>query len=235
MFDDFQTKGSQGNRKRMGGSVAAAIVLYGGLITFVVGTTTAAGTKVVEHLTQVEFALPPPPPPPPPPPEPAATEPLKNLRPKAKRKELKPPDNVPKEKPQESDAPLTAAEPSGPVDGFLNGVEGGTGTGVGKAAPPPPPPSKPQPMVPPVADKGNVQPAYPASAKRKEVEGDVQVAFDVLENGSTANAQVLSGPEEFHDSVLKTVARWRFSPAKRGGVTMRVRLKRTIKFQLTDA
>jgi protein TonB len=130
---------------------------------------------------------------------------------------------------------LAAAEPSGPVDGFLNGVEGGTGTKVGTPPPPPPPPPKPEPVIKPVANKNNPQPPYPAVAKRRDVEGVVVVSFDVLENGSVANPKIVSGPEEFHDSVLKTVARWRFTPAKRGGIAMRFRTSTSIRFRLDDA
>jgi hypothetical protein len=57
------------------------------------------------------------------------------LRPKLKRPELKPPDTLPDAKPPESDAPLPEAAPSGPVDGFLSGAEGGTGHAA-PAAPP---------------------------------------------------------------------------------------------------
>jgi protein TonB len=237
MFDDFRSTSSAHDRKRMGGSVLAATILYGSLGAILIGGTTAATTTVVESLTQVEFAPPPPPPPPPPPvPEVKQAQPLASVRPKVKRHELKPPKEVPKEKPKESNAELAPSDDKGPLDGFLNGVEGGTGTGVAKApvaAPPPPP--KPEPLIRAVALRSNAHPAYSASAKRKEIEGTVVVMFDVLENGTVANARIVSGPEELRDSVLKAVVTWRFEPAKRGGKAIRTREQKAIKFELTDA
>jgi protein TonB len=236
MFDDFRpSASSQVARKRMGGSMLAAAVLYGSIGALIIGGTTAATTTVVESMTQVEFA--PPPPPPPPMPEPQQAEPVANARPKLKRHELKPPDVVPTEKPKESNEALSASEGTGPVDGFLNGVEGGTGTAAAKpsAAIAPPAPLKPQPLIAAIAAKGNSAPAYSASAKRKEIEGVVVVSFDVLENGSVANLQIVSGPEELREGVMKTVLSWRFTPASRGGKPVRTRLTKAIRFQLSDA
>jgi len=236
MFDDFRPNSSPQDRKRMGGSVLVATVLYSVVGALIVGGTTAATTNVVETLTQVEFA-PPPPPPPPPPPQ-ATVQAPESVRPKVKRKELKPPTEVPKEKPKESNADLAPSEDKGPVDGFLNGLEGGTGTGVAKAAAVAvvaPPPPKPEPTTAAVASKSNAQPGYSASAKRKEIEGVVVVGFDVLENGSVVNPQIISGPEELRESVLKTVVTWHFEPAKRGGKPYRTHLQRSIRFRLEDA
>jgi periplasmic protein TonB len=238
MFDDFAPSSSTPDaRKRLGGSVAVAALLYGGLAVLVIGGTAATSHKVVEELTQVEFAKapePPPPPPEPPPPAAAVPEPPAKARPKMKRQELKPPDKVPDEKPKESDAPLTEAGPTGPVDGFLTGVEGGTGTAA-RATPPPPPPPKPGPTTPAAELKGNAAPAYSASARRKEIEGTVVVSFDVLETGKVANPKIVSGPEELRENVLKTVVSWRFQPAKRDGRPVASRLTKSIKFRLSDA
>ena len=234
MFDDFRPETmSREQRARMGGSMAAAALLYAGIAALVLGGT-AAGHAVVENLTQVEFVTrpPEPPPPPPPPPAPAAAPPQVNARPKAKRRDLKPPDEVPHEKPKESNEALSNEE-SGPVDGFLNGVEGGTGTAVAVKAAPPQPPPKPEPLIPAVL-LSNPQPQYSLSARRKEIEGTVVFMFDVLENGTVANIKIASGPAELHESVLKTVATWRFTPAKRGGKPVRSNLQRRITFRLTD-
>jgi protein TonB len=233
MFDDFRPDVmSREERARMGGSAAAAAVMYALLAAALIGGTTVASKHVVEKLTQVEFAtkLPEPPPPPPQPVE-AVAQPPQNARPKTKRRELKPPDHVPDEKPKESAEPLTAAEPAGPVGGFLTGVEGGTGT-ARKGSPAPPP--KPETLTAPVPSKSNVAPTYTAVARRKEIEGVVVVAFDVLENGSVTNVTIVSGPNELRDNVLKTVATWRFQPAKRGNTPLRQHLTKSIRFRLSD-
>ena len=215
--------------------MAVAVVFYGALATAIIGGASAATKAVVETETQVEFAPPPPPPPPPPPTPVEQPQPLAATRPKVKRKELKAPEKLPDEKPKESDAELSDAEPTGPVDGFLNGVEGGTGTGVAKAPPPPPPPPKPEPTIPPKPSASNASPAYSSSARRKEIEGVVVVAFEVLENGTVANVTIVSGPEELRDNVLKTVKTWRFQPATRGGKPIRMRQTKSIRFRLDDA
>lgn len=235
MFDEFRPSSSRAARRRLGGSMALAAVLYGALAALVISGTRAATRVVEEELMQVQFAPPPAPenkPEPPPPPE--NKEQASSPRPKAKRKELKPPDEVPQDKPQESDAPLAAAEPAGPVDGFTDGVEGGRGSASVPPPPPPPPPSKPEPLLAPVPLKSNPAPPYSASARRKEIEGTVVVSFEVLESGSVGNVQVVSGPEELRDSVLKTVATWRFEPARRGGKPVRCRQTKSIQFRLSS-
>jgi protein TonB len=232
MFDDFRRHSSQRERGRVGGAMLAAAVLYTGLVVVVVRSTTAERAKIIETLTQVAFAPPPPPPPPAAsPPRMVTPEPVQNVRAKVKRKELSPPDENPNAQPKEADGELATSEATGPLDGFLNGIEGGTGT---EAAPKGAMIAPPLPLVSAVAASTNAEPAYSASAKRKEIEGEVVVVFDVLENGTVANIRVVSGPEELRDSVIKTVATWRFRPARRGDQPVRTQMRRSIRFELTE-
>jgi len=231
MFDDFsKDETTLDARKRLRRSIAGSAIVYVVAGAALVTATATARQVVEEKLTQVEFAPPPEPEPEPPkieeapPPEPAASP-----RPKVKRAPLRPPDKVPLEKPKESDAELTEAGPSGPVDGFLDGVEGGTGRG--RAPPPPPPPPKPEKITPPVSID-SAQPRYPKIAERKGIEGVVVVAFDVLENGRCANPKIISGPEEFHDAVLRAVSDWRYRPATQGGKKIRRRISKRVVFKL---
>jgi periplasmic protein TonB len=237
MFDDFRTGPmSREERARMGGSAAVASIVYFSVGALLIGTT-AATRQVVEKLTQVEFAtkLPePPPPPPPPPPTAAVAAQPQNARAKMKRRDLKPPDHVPDEKPKESDAPLANAEPAGPVDGFLTGVEGGTGTARVATVAAAPAPPKPETFTPPVESRSNTPPQYSAAARRKEIEGVVVVGFDVLENGTVTNVTIVSGPPDLRDTVLKSVATWHFSPARRGGKPVRYHVTKPIRFRLSD-
>lgn len=236
MFDEFRPSSAQRReRRRLGGSMVLATIIYCALGALIVGGTRAATRAVVdEPLVQVKFASPPPPRSAPEPAPELAPKPASSARPKAKRRALKPPDEVPAEKPAESEAPLSAPEGSGPVDGFTDGVEGGTGTA---SAPPPAPPvpPKPEPLVPPVAARGNAIPPYSASARRKQVEGLVVVSFEVLEDGRVFNVRIVSGPEELRESVLKTIATWHFQPATRGGKPVRSRQTKAIQFRLSDA
>lgn len=234
MFDDFclSAVSQQQARKRFGSSMAAAVLLYGTSSAAIVGATATARQVMEEKETQIEFA-PPPPEPPPPPIEAAPPPKAASPRPKVKRATLKPPDEIPLEKPKESDGPLTDSGDTGPQDGFLDGVEGGTGTG--RAAPPPPPP-KPEKLIAPIGLAGmDDKPKYPSGARRKGIEGVVVVAFEVLENGRVGSPRIVSGPPEFHETVLKFVATWRFKPAVRGGKPVRYRMQRPIRFRLEDA
>jgi protein TonB len=218
LFDDFHPDSSHPQaRKRLGGSMAVALVVYVGGGFLLVSVTNKAREFVKESLTQVAFA--PPPPEVAPPPKKAAPKP----RAKANRAELKPPDQVPLRKPQESDQPLVKPGPVGPVDGFLDGVVGGTGSSSAPA------------FVPPKDLPGNSLPPYPKSAWARQVEGKVVISFDVRVDGTVANPKIVTGPEEFHAALLKAVLGWRFRPATSGGKPVEHRLTRTVIFRLEDA
>jgi protein TonB len=185
--------------------------------------------KIMEEKeTQVEFAPPPEPEPPPLPPEtaPKNTSP----RPRVKRPDMAPPTKISDEKLKESNKALATAGEAGPVDGFLDGTPGGRGTGKG-----PPPAPKTEALIAPVDSGNNDRPRYPPSAKRKGIEGVVVVSFEVLEDGHVANPQIVSGPAELTETVLRAVVGWRFHPAHRGDKNVRVRLRRSIRFRLEDA
>lgn len=220
------------SQSRFRGSVAVALLLYGSLTAAVVAASAAVKKVVQEKETRVEFAPPPEPEPPPEPVKQEAAPPSPSPRPKVKRQVLAPPDKVSDEKLKESDKELAAAGEGGPVDGFLDGTPGGKGTAP---APPPPPPPKQEPLIGATDSGGNERPSYPPSAKRKGIEGSVVVMFDVLENGTVANPQIVSGPVEFHEFVLRAVRAWHYKPAHRGGVAVRTRVKKTIVFRLEDA
>jgi protein TonB len=236
MFDDFcQSSTERETHARFRRSMAAAVVIYASSTAAIVAATATVRRIVEEKETRVEFAPPPEPEPPPPPPPPVqAAQPLKNLRPKVKRPELAPPDKISDEKLKESNKALAAAD-TGPVEGFLDGVEGGTGNGRGAPAPPPPPPPKLEPLSPAVDPGGNDRPTYSSTARRKGIEGTVVVMFDVLEDGRVANAQIVSGPPEFTDTVLRAVRAWRYKPAHRGATMVRTRIRKSIVFRLEDA
>jgi protein TonB len=236
MFDDFcPSADTRDSRVRFGRSMAAAVLLYGSTSAAIVGATATAHRIVEEKETQVQFAPPPEPAPPPPSPPPVVAAPKSSPRPRVKRPELAPPDKISDEKLRESDKPLVAAGASGPVDGFLDGVAGGTGTAPAAAPPPPPPPPpKIEPLVAPVDAGHNERPRYSVAARRKGIQGTVVVAFDVLEDGSVGNPRILSGPAELQDCVLRAVSSWRFVPAHRGSEKVRFRKTQSIVFHLDD-
>jgi protein TonB len=238
MFDDFQKANGRDARRRFGGSMAVAVLLYGGLSVVVVAATATARLATEEKLTQVEFAAPPEPEPEPEPQPIAEPPPVeKKARAKVKRQELAPPDEMPDEKPKESDAPLAAAEAPGPLDGFTDGVANGTGTAPAPPPPPPPPtpPPAPEPIKKPKELTGNRQPNYPKAASRQGIEGTVVVEFTVQPDGKCTNPKILSGPAVFHEAVLEMVPSWHWEPATQGGKKISFRTTHKVSFRLEDA
>jgi protein TonB len=236
MLDDFRPSTTAGqSRKRFRGSVAAAIAIYGTFSAAIVGATSAIRSLPKEELHQVPFArlqdvLQEPPAPPP------ATKPLKADKPASvKRVVRRTPQEVPSDKPKESDQALESLAESG-SQGPLDGTQGGTGASQRPPALRPPPPlPRTLPLIRPVAFVGDDRPRYSASARRKGIEGIVVVGFDVLEDGSVANLQILSGPPELHESVLRAARLWRFKPANRGGEAVRYHMTKSVVFRLEDA
>ncbi len=209
--------------------MAVALLLYCGAGALIIGATASARRVAEEQLEQVKFANLPPPPPPPPV---VATQP--SPRPKANRKVITTPKEVPKNTPAESEKPLAPAEKAGPVDGFLDGVEGGTGTSRGAApAPPPPKPqvAKAEPIVKPVALSGNRRPTYTALARRLGLEGLVVVTFLVDTNGRVVDPRIVQGPAQLGEIVLQTVRGWRYRPATQGGNPVPYRMQVPVRFQ----
>jgi len=228
MLDDFcPSSNAKQSRKRLGSSVAVAMLLYGVGGAAAVYATAGIHPKAEEEEKPVEFA----PPPEPEPPAPVEPEtPKEKPKPKIKKPQVKVPVKISEEVLQESDKELADAGDVGAVDG--------TGTNAPAPPPPPPPPKKAGPIARPVASPSNRTDRlkYPPAAERKGVEGTVVVSFDVLENGTVANAHIVSGPAEFHDIVLAAAATWRFTPARQDGKPVRFKgMIQRIQFRLQDA
>jgi protein TonB len=239
MFNDFgkEDPDTRGSRKRFGASLAVSAVVYGVIAAVLIAATAAARSAVEEpeqdEPVQVEFApkpepKPQPEPKPEPEPEPKAKpKPKSRARPKARRKEMKPPDEVPDEKPEESDGPLPEAKSSGPVDGFLDGVVGGTGTESAQAKATPEPEPEPKPKRPrgPVhlperasppkrLSTGPSHPEYPAKARAQGVQGLVIARVVVRTDGTLDRIQILRGNPLFKPAVRRWLGKVRYEPAK---------------------
>jgi len=80
----------------------------------------------------------------------------------------------------------------------------------------------------------NAKPFYPLEAREKGYKGEVLLRVEVLSNGWVGGIEVRksSGYEILDQSALLTVKKWKFIPAKKGGVTIPVWVNIPIKFEL---
>jgi TonB family protein len=66
-------------------------------------------------------------------------------------------------------------------------------------------------------------PSYPYTARRRRLEGSVTVSMIVTETGETTDLTVTeSGGKALDKAVLEAVRDWRFEPARKDGVKVRV-------------
>lgn len=79
-------------------------------------------------------------------------------------------------------------------------------------------------------------PPYPYTARRRGVEGAVQVRFLVDLQGRVQHLEVTGAkpPGVFEESVLRTVPRWRFQPGRKDGQAVATWVETTIRFKLEN-
>jgi TonB family protein len=117
---------------------------------------------------------------------------------------------------------------------------------VAEQAPPAPEPEEPAP--PPTVEGSLVErgepgvinpkcrrcPAvpYPDAARRTHLEGVVELSFLIDENGDVRDPQILqSGGEAFDGAVLEGVRSWKYEPATKHGVRVKIRWVQRFRFQ----
>lgn len=105
--------------------------------------------------------------------------------------------------------------------------------------PAPSAPSKTGPWSMAEVDRGpslraRAEPVYPYRARQREVEGRVEVEFVVSQNGRVGDARVVDAQPEgvFEEAALRAVRRWRFTPGRRNGEAVPVRVRINLKFEL---
>lgn len=84
--------------------------------------------------------------------------------------------------------------------------------------------------------RSNPLPKYPYLARQRHWEGLVWLLVTVSTEGRVADLRVAesSGYGVLDRSALKTVRRWRFSPARRAGIPVESQVKVPVKFRLED-
>jgi TonB family protein len=81
----------------------------------------------------------------------------------------------------------------------------------------------------------SVQPAYPAKAQGKKLEGWVDVEFTVSEAGKVKDVAVRAAsiPGVFEDAAVKAVSQWRYQPILRDARPVPVRTQIRVRFALS--
>ncbi|HEY0938834.1 MAG TPA: TonB family protein [Steroidobacter sp.] len=77
-----------------------------------------------------------------------------------------------------------------------------------------------------------VSPVYPDSARKRGIEGWVELAFTVQTNGSVDQVEVrnASPADVFDDAAIRAVRQWRFEPVERNGQRIEQRAMVRLKF-----
>jgi TonB family protein len=79
-------------------------------------------------------------------------------------------------------------------------------------------------------------PQYPEAARKRGIEGWVEVAFTVLPNGSVDDVEVrnASPAEVFDEAAIRAVRQWRFEPVVRNGEKVSQRAMVRLRFEKQD-
>mgnify|MGYP001472045159 FL=1 len=77
-----------------------------------------------------------------------------------------------------------------------------------------------------------VSPSYPDSARKRGIEGWVELAFTVQTNGTVDQVEVrnASPADVFDDAAIRAVRQWRFEPVERNGQRVEQRAMVRLKF-----
>jgi protein TonB len=77
-----------------------------------------------------------------------------------------------------------------------------------------------------------VQPVYPESARKRGVEGWVELAFTVTPAGTVEDVEVrnASPANVFDDSAIRAIRGWRFEPVERNGEKVAQRAMVRLRF-----
>jgi protein TonB len=77
-----------------------------------------------------------------------------------------------------------------------------------------------------------VSPAYPDAARKRGIEGWVELAFTVQTNGTVDQVEVrnASPADVFDDAAIRAVRQWRFEPVEKNGERVEQRAMVRLKF-----
>jgi protein TonB len=112
-------------------------------------------------------------------------------------------------------------------EGTGSGIGPGSGGGTGGG------PYRPGAGITPPSIMREVRPDYTEEARRRGLEGDVELEIVVRSDGSVGNVKILRGLGSGLDQrAVDAVRQWRFSPAKRFGTPVDVMVQVGVEFKL---
>jgi TonB family protein len=135
----------------------------------------------------------------------------------------------------------TQKESNGPGTGAGVGTGAGTGLGEGRGSGVGPGsgggtgggPFRPGSGIDPPRLLKEIKPDYPDDARRRRLEGSVDLEIVVRRDGSVGDVKILKGlASELNDRAIQAVRQWRFSPAHRQGVPVDVIVEVSVEFKM---
>ncbi len=164
-------------------------------------------------------------------PEPEEPEPLEPLEEKQEEKDPEPRQEPARQKPKPTEMSLpfeiNPRLPSGPQTLVLPAMQS-------MQVSVPRDKFRPGDLDQPLRAVSRMPPQYPMRAKRRNIEGWVQVQFVVDRQGRVAEVEILDHepPGVFEQAVRQSVAKWRFEPGTVGGVPVQTVAQTRIRFEL---
>jgi len=74
-------------------------------------------------------------------------------------------------------------------------------------------------------------PPYPLIAQRLGIRGRVRLRLSLSDSGAVSRIDVIEGPRELAEGVVKAVRKWRYRPATRNGAPMPFQVEVPFDFQ----
>lgn len=98
------------------------------------------------------------------------------------------------------------------------------------------PADRPQPVVKELKLLRSVEPDYPGEARRRQVEGSVELQFVVGSNGRVKEVEVVDStpPGVFDAEAVAAVKRWRYDARREDGVPVDAQARVRLEFRLDD-
>lgn len=89
-------------------------------------------------------------------------------------------------------------------------------------------------LEPPVPVR-TVAPKYPMQLKRDGVSGVVSVKCTIDEKGNVTEPTIVKTTNEaFSEPAIEALSKWKFKPAKRGGVVVSIKITIPVQFNVSD-